>query len=139
GLASGIAVAMKAISPKVKSIGVQSEAYPTFYRALGEGRGGKVEPAETLADGIAVKAPGKITLKLLKRYLDGVVLVSDAEIAKAIFLLLERAKALAEPAGAAGLAAVLSGAGDVRGKKCAGVISGGKSDMYNLEQMSTKG
>jgi len=139
GLASGIAVAMKAINPKVRIIGVQSEAYPTVYRALGQGRGGRIEPTETLADGIAVKEPGKITLKLLKRYLDGVVLVSDAEIAKAIFLLLERAKTLAEPAGAAGLAAVLSGAVNVRGKKCAVVISGGNIDMYTLDQMVAKG
>ncbi|TLX94544.1 MAG: threonine ammonia-lyase [Thaumarchaeota archaeon] len=140
GLASGIAVAMKAINPKMKIIGVQSEAYPPVYRALGQERGGKkIAPAETLADGIAVKEPGKITLKLLKRYLDGVVLVNDAEIAKAIFLLLERAKTLAEPAGAAGLAAVLSGAVDVRGKKCAVVISGGNIDMYTLDQMVAKG
>src|SRR5947209_2923061 len=109
------------------------------YGALGQGRGGRIEPTETLADGIAVKEPGKITLKLLKRYLDGVVLVSDAEIAKAIFLLLERAKTLAEPAGAAGLAAVLSGAVNVRGKKCAVVISGGNIDMYTLDQMVAKG
>src|SRR3989441_7521176 len=59
GLASGIAVAMKAINPKVKIIGVQSEAYPTVYRALGgQGRVGKIESRETLADGIAVKEPG---------------------------------------------------------------------------------
>src|SRR5256712_8178298 len=140
GLGSGIAVAMKAINPKVKIVGVQSEAYPTVYGALRQGRGGKkMAPGETLADGIAVKEPGKITLELLKRYLDGVVLVSDAEIAKAIFLLLERAKTLAEPAGAAGLAAVLSGAVNVGGEKCAVVISGGNVAMYTLDQMVAKG
>ncbi len=146
GLASGVAVAMKAINPKVRIIGVQSEAYPTVYEALRKqgGRGGtaggsRAELGETLADGIAVKQPGKITLQLLEKYLDGVVLVSDAEIAKAIFLLLERAKTVAEPAGAAGLAAVLSGAVNVRGKKCAVVISGGNIDMYTLDQTVAKG
>ena len=145
GLVSGVAVAMKAINPRVKIVGVQSEAYPSVYEAIRkQGRGGgaggnRAELRETLADGIAVKQPGKITLQLLEKYLDDVVLVSDAEIAKAIFLLLERAKTVAEPAGAAGLAAVLSGAVNVKGKKCAVVISGGNIDMYTLDITVAKG
>jgi len=139
GLASGIAVAMKTLRPKVKVIGVQSEAYPTVYEAFRTGRVPRLGPRETLADGIAVKDPGRISLKLVKRYLDDVVLVDDSQISKAIFLLLERAKTVAEPAGAAGLAAVLSGSIPVKGKRCAVVISGGNIDMYTLDQIVAKG
>ena len=93
---------------------------------------------ETIADGIAVKQPGKLTYKLIRKYVDDIVLVSDADIASAIFFMLERMKVVAEPAGAASVAACMAGLVKARGEKCATVVSGGNIDMYLLDQIVTK-
>jgi threonine dehydratase len=109
GLAAGIAVAVKDAKPHVEIVGVQVESYPAVPASLAAGHPVAVEPQITIADGIAVKRPGELTLPLLERYLDGVALVPEDEVAEAMVLLLEKAKLVVEGAGAVGVAALLGG------------------------------
>ncbi len=110
GLASGISIAMRALRPKVRLVGVQVR------------RGGY-----TIADGIAVKEPGELTMGILGELLDDLVEVTDEEISEAITLLLERSKLVVEGAGAVGVAALLTGSAGGTGPVCA-VLSGGNID-----------
>lgn len=139
GLISGIALAVKSINPRARVVGVQSTAFPSAYTAYKTGKLESVEAGSTIADGIAVKRPSELTMNLIKKHVDDVVLVNDDEIAKAMFLLMERAKIVVEPAGASSLAAVLAKRVNVKGKKCAVVLSGGNVDMYTLDHVVTKG
>lgn len=109
GLASGVALALKQARPEVETIGVQAAACAPVAASLRRGEPVVVSTAsQTIADGIAVKRPGAITLPLLERLLDGVATVGEDAIAQAMILLLERSKLLVEGAGAAALAALLS-------------------------------
>ncbi len=139
GLIAGIAVASKAISPRTKIVGVQSQAFPGMYMAFKTARIVPFKAEETIADGIAVKHPGKLDYRLIRNLVDDFVLVSDSKIAEAEFLMLERMKTVAEPAGAVGVAACLAGLVKAKGEKCGVVVSGGNIDMYILEQIVTKG
>ncbi len=139
GLISGIAVATKAIKPKVRLVGVQSQAFPGMYMAFKTARIVPFKAEETIADGIAVKQPGKLDYKLVRKLVDDVVLVSDADIAEAIFVMLERMKTVAEPAGAAGVGACLAGVVKAPPGPCGVVVSGGNIDMYTLDQIVAKG
>jgi threonine dehydratase len=109
GLASGIAIAVKEGRPDARVIGVQAEACSPVPASLRTGEPVLAERALTIADGIAVKRPGELTLALLRHYLDDVVVVPEDEIAEAMVLLLERAKLVVEGAGAVGVAALLDG------------------------------
>ena len=119
GLISGISVAAKAIKPKMRVVGVQSQAFPGMYMAFKTARIVPFKAEETIADGIAVKQPGKLDYKLIRKLVDDFVLVSDTEIAEADFLMLERMKTVAEPAGAVGVAACLAGWSRRRGRGAA--------------------
>lgn len=110
GLASGMAMAIKLHSPEVEVIGVQAAGCSPVADSLREGRPVVLDSARTIADGIAVKRPGEVTLPLLERWLDGMVTVDDDAIVDAMVLLAERAKLVTEGAGAASAAALLSGA-----------------------------
>ena len=114
GLASGVAIALRALRPSIRLVGVE------VRRDL-----------HTIADGIAVKHPGELTMEILGRLLDEVVVVNDDEISDAITLLLERSKLLVEGAGAVGVAAVLAGKVGGTGSVCP-VISGGNIDPTTL-------
>ncbi len=114
GLAAGIAIALRALRPKIRLVGVE------VRRDL-----------HTIADGIAVKHPGELTMDILGRLLDELVVVDDDEISDAITLLLERSKLLVEGAGAVGVAAVLSGKAGGTGSVCP-VVSGGNIDPTTL-------
>ena len=114
GLAAGIATALRSLRPKTRLVGVQV-----------------VRDAHTIADGIAVKHPGELTMEILGRLLDDLVVVGDNEISDAITLLLERSKLLVEGAGAVGVAALLAGKAGGAGPVCA-VISGGNIDPTTL-------
>jgi threonine dehydratase len=119
GLASGIALALRAVKPGVRIVGVQAAGY------LPDGSG------FTIADGIAVKSPGELTMSILDRVLDDIISVTDEEISQAIVLLLERTKLVVEGAGAVGVAALLSG--KVGGTGCVvPVLSGGNIDATLL-------
>jgi threonine dehydratase len=130
GLASGIALALKELRPEVKIVGVQAETCAPF---AGEG-----DLGHTIADGIAVKKPGELTKRILADRLDGVVTVSDPEIAQAIVLLLERVKLVVEGAGAASVAAVLAGKVTGKGPACA-LLSGGNIDATLLIEIARHG
>ncbi len=138
GLISGIAVALKHLKPRIKIYGVQAKGAAAMVESFRKGRRIEIEKVDTIADGIAVKKPGELTFKIIEEYVDDVIAVDDNEIIRAIFLLLERSKTLAEPAGAVGVAAVLSGKIDVEGKKTAIVVSGGNVDMPLLSHIVQK-
>jgi threonine dehydratase len=130
GLAAGISIALKELRPEVKIIGVQAESCAPFTGA---------EPVGiTIADGIAVKKPGELTMGILEDRLDDFVVVSDREIAEAIVLLLERVKLVVEGAGAASVAAVLNGKVGGSGSVCA-LLSGGNIDATLLIEVARHG
>ncbi len=110
GLLSGVAIAIKAARPDVRVVGVQAAACAPYPESLAAGRPTPVDSALTIADGIAVKRPGELTLGLIARWVDDVVVVGEDETAEAMVLLMERAKLIVEGAGAVGVAALLSGA-----------------------------
>lgn len=139
GLISGVALAIKARNPNVKVIGVQSVASPSLKVSKSLRRLVEIEPSFSIADGILVKSPSELTFQFIDEFVDDIVLVDDFEISNAIYLLLERNKTVVEGAGAASLAAVLSGKLNLeRGRKVAVVLSGGNIDMPLLAQIIEK-
>jgi threonine dehydratase len=130
GLISGIGIAARSLNPKIRLIGVETELYPPLYNVLK----GENLPChgQTIADGIAVKAPGGLTKEIVSALVDDVILVSEAEIEGAVARLLEIEKTVAEGAGAAALAAVLVHPEIFKGKTLGIVISGGNIDMRLL-------
>jgi len=109
GLISGIAIAAKNLLPNVRIVGVQSEMVAPVNESLKAGKPVAVEVGQTIADGIAVKHPGAITLPIIREFVDEVVEVSEEEIAQAIFFAVQNNRLVVEGAGAAGLAALLAG------------------------------
>ena len=139
GLAAGMLVAIKETHPHVRVIGVQSGAFPSMYRSMKNGiREAVGEGPRTIADGISVSMPGRITFEIISKMIDEIVLIDDAEITKTMFLLMERMKFVVEPAGAASLAYILKNK-PAPGKKVAAVLAGGNVDMYLLGQIVDKG
>ncbi|OEH85246.1 threonine ammonia-lyase [Desulfuribacillus stibiiarsenatis] len=139
GLLAGVAYYMKQVNPKVKVIGVQSSGADAIVRSFYNAKYTETEKAITIADGIAVKKPGLLTMSLIQKYVDEIVTISDAEIAAAILLMLERDKQVVEPAGAASLAVVLNNRSDFAGKKVACVLSGGNIDVSFIHKIVEKG
>lgn len=139
GLLAGTIAAVKQVNPRVKVYGVQAEGANAIARSFREKKLVKTETASTIADGIAVKEPGDITVDIINQYGDGVVTVSDAEISSAILLLMERCKQIVEPAGATPVAAVLSGKLDVKGKNVVCVLSGGNIDVSFIQSIIEQG
>ena len=138
GLASGVASAVKLTRPEVRVVGVQAAGAAAFPGSLAAGRPQALASASTLADGIAVKRPGDLTLAHVAARVDEVVTVSDEAIARAVLLLVERAKQVVEPAGAAGLAAVLHRAAEMRPPVVA-VLCGGNVDPLLLQRIMQSG
>ncbi len=130
GLISGIAVAAKATKPDIEIVGVQAKLYPSMYnKILGTDlpmRG------DTLAEGIAVKAPGVLTSELIRTHVNEILLVSEVDIEHAVALLIEIEKTVVEGAGAAGLAAVLCHPDRFKGRKVGLVLTGGNIDTRLL-------
>ena len=126
GLISGIAIAVKALRPETQVIGVETELYPSMWAAL-RGEQPKIG-GETLAEGIAVKNVGRLTLEAVRRHVDDVVLVREAAIERAVAAYLMLQKTMAEGAGAAGLAAVLSDPERFRGRRIGLILAGGNID-----------
>ena len=138
GLAAGTVIAIKEKNPNVKVIGVQSKSFPSMYESVKQNTRTLAGGERTIADGISVKMPGEITFNIIKELMDEIVLVDDDEITKAMFLLMERMKFVVEPAGAVGLAYLLSKKPSP-GKKVVAVLAGGNVDMYLLGQIVDKG
>jgi threonine dehydratase len=137
GLIAGIATAAKALKPGIVIIGVQAERYPGAYHAL---KGGRAQfGVTTIADGIAVKVPGTLTLPIVRELVDDVVLVGEGELEQAIVLLLEIEKTVVEGAGAAGLAALLAQPGRFAGRQVGLVLSGGNIEPLVLAEIIGRG
>ena len=129
GLISGVALAIKALKPEVKIIGVEAENAASMYQSLEVGDIVRCTSSDTIADGIAVKRTGPLTFAMTKKYVDEVVTVTEEEIAKAIFTLLESEKLVAEGAGATATAAILAGKVHLENSKIVVLLSGGNIDM----------
>jgi threonine dehydratase len=136
GLISGMAVAAKTLKPDIEVIGVQAALYPSMYNLIKQQslpmRG------DTLAEGIAVKAPGRITSEIVRALVDDIVLVTEQDIEHALSLLLTIEKSVTEGAGAAGLAAVLADPVRFKGRKLGLVLSGGNIDTRLLSGVLTR-
>lgn len=129
GVISGTAIAAKTLNPNVRVIGVQAENCAPMKPSLAEGKPVEINFQPTIADGIAVKRPGLKTLEIIEKYVDGIVTVSEEEIARGIFHCAQNNRLVVEGAGAAGLAALLAGKIEVspNDKVCA-VLCGGNID-----------
>lgn len=137
GLISGNAVAAKAIKPDIEVIGVQTHRFPAMKQALA---GETIRCGlASLAEGIAVKQPGKLTQPIVREFVNDIALVDEAEIERAILLLLEIEKTVAEGAGAAGLAALLTDPERYRGRKVGLILCGGNIDMLALSSVIQRG
>jgi threonine dehydratase len=134
GLIAGIASAVKQARPAVRVIGVEPVGADSMHRSLAAGRPVRLETINTIADGLAAPFAGDLTFPIVRELVDDIVLVTDAEIALAMSLLLTRAKLLAEPAGAAATAALLAHkVPAVAGKHVVAVVSGGNVDLARLK------
>ncbi len=139
GLISGVACALKESNPNIRVVGVQTERLPSMLRAV-ENHGPVTLPAEaTIADGIAVRRAGNLTVTQVERYVDELVTVDEEEIANAIMVLLEREKTLAEGAGAVALAALLQRKTSLKGKRTAVLVCGGNIDVSLLARIIERG
>lgn len=138
GLISGVSIAAKSINPDVRIIGVESELSDSMKKSVEEGKIVPHTSGQSIADGISVKYPGDLTFKAVREYVDDIVTVSDESIALAIYKLLERNKALVEPSGASGVAALMDGKIDVSGRKTAVVLSGGNMNFLLLSKIIYK-
>ncbi len=139
GLISGIACALKETNPRIRVIGVEPEKLPSMLRAREAGAPVTLNAEATVADGIAVRRAGDLTLPLVSRYVDEIVAVDDEEIASAILMLLEHEKTLAEGAGAAALAALLQSKTNLRQRRTVVLVSGGNIDVTLLAKIIERG
>src|SRR5277367_920017 len=144
GLIGGVACAIKeacsqASRPEIRVIGVQTARLPSMIAAVEMHRAVTVEPATTIADGIAVRRAGDLTLPVVEKYVDEIVTVEEDEIASAILMLLEREKTLAEGAGAVALAALLQKKTSLNGAHTAVMVCGGNIDVTLLSRIIERG
>jgi threonine dehydratase len=140
GLIGGIACAVKESRPRVKVIGVQTSRLPSMREAIAAHHPVTLEPATTIADGIAVRRAGEVTFPMVERYVDEIVTVDEDEIASAILTLLEREKTLAEGAGATALAALLQKRTSLpAGTRTAVLVCGGNIDVTLLSRIIERG
>ncbi|MEZ4417117.1 MAG: threonine ammonia-lyase [Gemmatimonadota bacterium] len=140
GVISGTAIAIKALKPEVRVIGVEADAAPTALRSRERGEIVDIETSDTLADGIAVKRVGDLTFPIIEQLVDDIVTVGEEEIASAIMLLLEREKTLVEGAGAVPLAALLAGRIPVSADDVVvPVLCGGNIDVSTLSRIIERG
>ena len=140
GLISGIAYTIKKLKPSCKIYGVQAAGAPSMEQSIADGEIETLNGVNTIADGIAVKTPGNLTYDLCQKYVDGIVTVTDDEIALAILTLLEQQKLIAEGAGAVPVAAVMNGKiPDIEGKNVVCVVSGGNIDVTILSRVIERG
>src|SRR5271170_7266129 len=139
GLISGIAVAAKAINPRIDIVGVQSSLYPSMHRLMRGEDPGPPADAATLAEGIAVKEPGQLTRHFVEALVSDILLADEAMLEDAVEILLDRQKLVAEGAGAAGLAAILAEPARFAGRQVGIVVSGGNIDVRLLASILMRG
>jgi threonine dehydratase len=139
GLIAGVACAVKEMNPKIRVIGVQTSKLPSMKAAVEQGAVVTLPAEKTIADGIAVRCAGALTLPLVRKYVDEIVMVDEEEIANAILLLLEKEKTLTEGAGAVAAAAVVNRKTGDRGKKLGVLLSAGNIDVTLLARIIERG
>ena len=139
GLIGGISCAIKETNPDIRVIGVQTARLPSMAAALAARTPVTVDPATTIADGIAVRRAGEVTYPVVAQFVDEVVTVEEDEIASAILTLLEREKTLAEGAGATALAALLQHKTSLQNKHTAVLVCGGNIDVTLLSRIIERG
>ncbi len=137
GLIAGTAAAVKQFSPSTKVIGVQTAAVPALYNRFKGKPDRSYKSAESIAEGILVKQPGRLTYPVIKQLVDEMVTVTEAEIAYAMVLMLERQKTFVEGAGAAALAALLCKRLGLENKRVGVMISGGNADMVKFPMLKS--
>lgn len=137
GLISGVAIAVKAIRPEVKVIGVQSRTYPSMARALG-GETGPCADGMTIAEGIAVKTAGTLTREIVRAHVNDILTVEESAIEAAVALLLSVEKTVVEGAGAAGLAALLAHPELFKNRRVAAILTGGNIDLRVLASVAMR-
>jgi len=136
GLISGIAVAAKALNPALRIVGVQARLYPSMYNAI---RGEQLPMrGDTLAEGIAVKAPGRITTEIIRRLVDDIVLVTEDQLEGAVAMLMSIEKTVVEGAGAAGLAALMAAPERFAGRNVGLILTGGNIDTRLIASVLTR-
>ena len=139
GLCSGIAIAIKSARPDVEIVGVQVAACAPYIESLKRGEPVEAKESITIADGIAVKRPGELTMRLLSQWVDEVVAVGEDETAEAMVLLMERCKLVVEGAGAVGVAALLGGqVAPAESGTTVAVLSGGNVDPGLLASIARR-
>lgn len=129
GLISGIAIAAKGLKPDIKIIGVESENAASMKQSIESGQVKCCASEKTIADGIAVNEPGQINYEIVDKYVDDIVTVTEDEIKKAVFQLVEKEKIIVEGAGAVAVAAIMSGKIKLDNSKIVALVSGGNIDM----------
>jgi threonine dehydratase len=137
GLISGISIALKELNPNIKVIGVEPSGADAMKRSLENLGLTYLQKVDTIADGVAVRKPGKLTYSIIKEYVDQIVTVDDFELMDALILLIEKHKIISEPSGALALAAI-SKLG-VKDKKIVSLVSGGNIDLVTISSMINKG
>ena len=136
GLIAGVAVAVKTYHPRVRIIGVEPEGAPSMRRSLAAGHAVRLDSVHTIADGLAPPYAGQPNYEIVRQYVDDVVLVNDTAIRDAMVLILERTKLLAEPSGAAAMAALLCGAARFDpDRPVVSIVSGGNIGADRLAQL----
>lgn len=134
GLVSGIAVAVKSLKPECKVIGIQSALVDSMYQSHLHHKIETIPNATTIADGIHVLTPGRLTFDIVEKYVDDIVTVTEQELYRAIVEMLAGPKLVSEGAGATGLAAFLAGKVDTE-RKTVCIVSGGNIDISTLEDV----
>jgi threonine dehydratase len=139
GLVSGVAAAVKALRPEARIFGVEPQGADAMSRSLEAGEAVRLDEVATVADGLTAPMAGALTFEHVRELVDDVVRIGDDEIVRATGLILSRSKLLAEPAGAAGVAALLAGKVPLEGGPVVAVLSGGNVDMDVLGRLLTEG
>lgn len=137
GLIAGNAIAAKTLKPEIEIIGVQTSRFPSMFQAL---RGEPIHcETATFAEGIAVSQPGVLTLPIIRKFVDEILLVEESEIEAAVLLLLEVEKTVVEGAGAVGLAALLANPERFKRRKVGLILSGGNIDLFTMSSIIQRG
>lgn len=136
GFAAGVALASKAVNPNIKVIGVEPENAACMKNSLTKGKVSTLRSADTVADGTAVKTPGKLTFEFIKKYVDDIITVSEMEIMSALLSLIEKHKLIAEGAGVLSLAALPKL--PFKNKKVVSIVSGGNIDISTIAALIDK-
>jgi threonine dehydratase len=138
GLLSGCVIAAKALQPNIRIFGVETEASNDWYLSFRANERVKIDPPDTIADGMRTLQPGELTYPIIRAHVEEIVLVSEADVIDAMKLLLFRTKLLAEPTGAVAPAAVLQNRISNPGQKVGVIISGGNVDDDVLAELLTR-